>query len=255
MEQTDDTTARKTASRGGLHGWLRFFRAVNLPTVPGDVLAGAAAAIAFSADISPVCFRVAAWAAASSVFLYMFGLADNDVTGAGLDSGRPIPDGEITLAGARIARGFCLGAALVSAALGNLPPAWWISATALLASIAMYNRTKRPFFMGLCRGLDVMCGGAAVSAATRPLSACAALAAIWTVYFAAVTKYSEGEETDPSKREFVGVLIGSTIYLQLAALLVLTLLDGRIKPLLVTGAIMLILLRLAKRSMPKVSAS
>ena len=29
-----------------LHPWLRFFRIVNLPTVPGDVLAGALAMIA-----------------------------------------------------------------------------------------------------------------------------------------------------------------------------------------------------------------
>ena len=109
-----------------MKAWLRLFRVVNLPTVPGDVLVGAAALVGSCS--SGVCTTAVSsslarvwWAAAASVFLYAFGLADNDIVGAKTDRNRPIPDGEISLGAARIARALCLCAALVIASIGNLP--------------------------------------------------------------------------------------------------------------------------------------
>ena len=161
---------------------------------------------------------------------------------------------------ARIARGLCLFGALIAGAATNLPPAWWIAAFTLVVAIVIYNRTKWCLLMGLCRGLNVVCGG------TVAISSCASLASgqetasplmwlgvcavLWTVYIAAVTKYSEGEEMDAAKKRRVGFLVGAIVYLQLVALIVFP-----VKPFLIAGAVLLIVLRLMKRFLPEVSAS
>ena len=239
-----------------LKAWLRFFRVVNLPTVPGDVLVGAAAVCASLTSGKDSASPLVA-ACVASVFLYMFGLADNDIVGAKADAGRPIPDGQISLGAARIARGLCLFAALIAGSLANLPPAWWIAAFALAVAVVVYNRTKWCWTMGLCRGLNVVCGGFSICVssasgrdAASPLLWMGLCAAVWTVYIAAVTKYSEGEEMDAAKKRRVGFLIGAIVYLQLIALLVFP-----VKPFLVAGAVLLIVLRLMKRFLPEVSAS
>ena len=236
--------------------WLRLFRVVNLPTVPGDVLVGAALMSFFSWRA----MSGLAAAACASVFLYMFGLADNDIVGAKGDSGRPIPDGEITLGAARLARGLCLFAALVVALIGSLPRFWWPVALALVLSIVVYNRTKWSVFMGLCRALNVVCGVACVKIAftqgdERLVYPVAVVAGLWFLYIWAVTKYSEGEEKNPGKKRLVGMFVGGIVYLQLLVLIVVTMRDAGAMPLLVAGAVLLVLLRLFRRVLPKVSAS
>ena len=236
--------------------WLRLFRVVNLPTVPGDVFVGAALMSFFSWRA----MSGLAAAACASVFLYMFGLADNDIVGAKGDSGRPIPDGEITLGAARLARGLCLFAALVVALIGSLPRFWWPAALALVLSIVVYNRTKWSVFMGLCRALNVVCGVACVKIAftqgdERLVYPVAVVAGLWFLYIWAVTKYSEGEEKNPGKKRLVGMFVGGIVYLQLLVLIVITMMEADTMPLLVAGAVMLVLLRLFKTVLPKVSAS
>ena len=230
-----------------MKAWLRFFRVVNLPTVPGDVFAGAAAMVA--GGWAPN-FAAALAAAGASVFIYMFGLADNDIVGAATDRGRPIPDGEISLRAAKIAAVICLCGAVACGAFAHLPWMWWIAATTLALLCAIYNRTKSPALMGLCRGLNATCGGAAVAGWGIGGTRLIVLALVWTIYIAEVTKYSEGEESDPEKKRRVGLLIGGIVYLQLTALLVF-----HSTPELLAGAVMLILLRLVKSLMPEVSAS
>ena len=241
--------------------WLKLFRVVNLPTVPGDVLVGAALWPCFagcSLRILPVLL-----ASLAGVFLYMFGLVDNDIVGAKTDKDRPIPDGEISFLAVRIARFVCLAAAMVVASLAKLPGLWWPAAFSLVVSVILYNRTKWSMAMGVCRGLNLLCG---VLAANTVFSMDAALlagpvalaAGIWTLYITLVTWYSTGEENDPDKKRRVGVLVGGIVYLQLTALLVLTLMFPQVaamRPLLIAGAVMLILLRLFKTVLPKVSAS
>ena len=56
-----------------MKAWLRFFRVVNLPTVPGDVLAGAAVAAAASGSPARPALPIVA-ASLSAVFVYLFGL-------------------------------------------------------------------------------------------------------------------------------------------------------------------------------------
>ena len=238
-----------------MKAWFRFFRIVNLPTVPGDLLVGSSALLAgglvkwngWGSLVAACCAAMA---------LYLFGMADNDIVGAKTDVGRPIPEGAISIRAARLARGMCLFAALVAGAAANLPPAWWIAAFALVVSAVAYNRLKSCFLIGLCRGLDVWCGGVAILACNfrgipdRARLALFVVAAIWTLYIALVTKYSEGEAADPEKRRRVGLLIGGIVYLQLLALVFFC-----VKPLIIAGAVLLVVLRFTKRLLPGVSAS
>lgn len=243
-----------------LHPWLRFFRIVNLPTVPGDVLAGALAMIA---GLGAGSARPVFVAAAASCFAYLYGLADNDIVGAKTDVGRPIPNGEISLGAARVARALCWLAVPVLGLVGRLPSAWWAVMLSLFVAVSVYNRTKNAWLMGCCRGLNLLTGAAAVlggvaSVAPAKMIAPGALALLWSLYIGGVTKYSEGEETDPHKRAAVGALIGALVYLQLGALVIFALRCTQLpvtRPLLLSGAAMLLALRLMRRLLPKVSAS
>ena len=240
--------------------WLRFFRIVNLPTVPGDVMAGAAAVFYLqeAGSLLPVVF-----AALAACCTYLYGLADNDIVGAKTDVGRPIHDGAISLGAARVARGLCWGGTLVFGAVGNLPPAWWVLALGLFGAITVYNRTKNAWLMGACRGFNLLTGAAAVFSCPsadpwRTWIPPVVLALVWTLYIGGVTRYSEGEERDPHKRRTVGFLIGALVYLQLLALVLFTLMCPRVplfRPLLLTGAVLLVCLRLGRGLLPKVSAS
>lgn len=245
--------------------WLRFFRIVNLPTVPGDVLVGFAAAMTSvpsqSSATGTVTTSILA-ACLASCFLYLWGLADNDIVGAKTDTNRPIPRGEISLGAARIARALCLIGAMACAVLGGLTTAWSVVAGALLVAMVVYNRTKWSPVMGLCRGLNVLCGvmAFAVPRCVSPVAGdsylyCFLPPLIWTLYIWFVTKLSEGEENDPLKKQLVGALIGCLVYLQLAALVIFSILQPATNRLLIVGAVLLIVLRFSKRLFPKVSAS
>ena len=262
-----------------LQPWLKLFRVVNLPTVPGDVLVGAALALLGCTAVHPHDIVRVALAAVASCGLYMFGLADNDIVGAATDTGRPIAEGQISMRAARIARMLCLAlgvAASASAAICVVSSdgvdyavmfavCQIVVALSLVVAIFAYNRTKRPLLMGLCRGINVVLGAAAVFplllwprlVVREPVQSCAVavVAAVWAVYIASVTKYSEGEESDPERRRRVGRLIGGIVYLQLVVLIVLALVNPCVNPLLLAGAVLLILLRALKRTFPKVSAS
>ena len=238
--------------------WLRLFRVVNLPTVPGDVLVGAATMLCWGPgpEISSRNALVVGAASLASVFLYMFGLADNDISGAKTDKGRPIPDGEVSLGAARVLRGLCLFAAMIVGAAANLQSDWWVAAFLLTLSVVVYNRTKLCLAMGLCRGLNVLSGAVAVGMCGPALAALALVAPlVWTLYITLVTWYSKGEEGDPAKKRMVGFLVGGIVYLQLAALIALTLIGAQVMPLLVAGGVLLVALRLFRRMFPKVSAS
>lgn len=241
-----------------LKSWLKLFRVVNLPTVPGDVLAGVASFSLAGDCYAPVWV---AWAAGLSVLIYMFGLVDNDIVGVKSDSGRPIADGEISLNLARVVRFVILLTVLVVAGLVRLPVDWYWAAFALIIVILVYNRTKSAVLMGCCRGLNVGCGFAVASGSAESvwldwrLALPFAVAAVFTVYIAAVTKYSEGEEKDPARKARVGMLIGAHVYLQLATLIVFALLSPSTAPLMVAGAILLVVLRILKHTLPGVSAS
>ena len=247
------------------NAWLRLFRVVNLPTVPGDIFVGAALAQAVThCELSPA---IIAAACIGSVLLYMFGLADNDIVGAATDTDRPIPQGLISLRAARIARALCLLGAIGLGFIARLPQPWWPAALGLVVAIAIYNRTKWPLMMGLCRGANLILGAAAIGGlhgdflyAAMPFPVFSGFL-LFTAYIAAVTKYSEGEEKDPARKRRVGILIGALVWLQLATLLLIVFFNINVPfvpyelvfiPLQLA---MIALLFLFKRLMPKVSAS
>lgn len=253
-----------------LQAWFRLFRLVNLPTVPGDVLVGASAALAWTGTSAQAGLRTheVVLAALSSCFIYLFGLVQNDLLGAKTDIGRPIPEGLISRNAARTACAVCWWyAGLCCVRPGDGFPlalmVWFLAMTVLVSA---YNATKRPLLMGLCRGVNVLAGTLTVVVSCNlpergclapALSAGLVCAAVWTAYIAGVTKYSEGEETDPARKARVGFLIGALVYLQLGALLFFYLVHPTdlSRGLLIAGAVLLFVLRMMKRAMPKVSAS
>jgi 4-hydroxybenzoate polyprenyltransferase len=237
--------------------WLRFFRLPNLPTAPGDALAGAALALAAFPELFAEGTPAAVAAGAASFFFYLFGLADNDVAGAASDAQlapeRPIPRGEISLRAAKAARAASLAAALLAGAAARLPPAWWCVAALLAAAVLAYNRVKGAWLMGACRGLSLVAGGAALCRAglfRRPdwsipgdpgtmfavFWTSLLLAALgWTLYIAAVTLLSEGEERESEGLGNRRYLFGLAAFAPLAALvpavaLRMALPDPRITP-------------------------
>lgn len=176
--------------------WLQFFRLPNLPTAPGDALAGAAVLMCFSGGG----FAQAVAAGAAALGFYMFGLGDNDIVGVAADAqDRPLARGAMSMRAARVARALCLIGAVAVGMCARLPQAWWCAALALVGAIIAYNRTKVKWLMGLCRGMSVVCGALAVwrpAGEWKAIGALACLAAGWTLYIAAVTWLSEGEERD-----------------------------------------------------------
>ena len=80
-----------------IRSWLQFFRLPNLPTAPGDALAGAA----FLLQDGAGGFAQAVAAGAAALGIYMFGLADNDIVGVDADSqgrsDRPLARGDISI--------------------------------------------------------------------------------------------------------------------------------------------------------------
>lgn len=221
--------------------WLLFFRLPNLPTAPGDALAGAAFLAAAFPEMFHDCAPRALAAAAAALGLYLFGLADNDVAGAPDDARRaphrPIPSGAISMRAARIARAVCLALAVAVGAGASLPALWWAAALLLVGAICLYNRMKCVMLMGVCRGLSLVAGGAALyvpGLAQCPesmhpgdlggmfVAVCAALllaAGGWTLYIAAVTKLSEGEDAESEGLGNRRYLIGLAAFAPLAALM------------------------------------
>ena len=274
LAQAVKIIAPRKANR--LMTWLRFFRIVNLPTVPGDVLVGALATL-FFCNHAVVQASTLVFACMASCCLYLYGLADNDIVGSRVDKDRPIPKGLISLPAARFARGLCWGGLLIAGALARTSVAWWIVALALFATILIYNRTKNAFLMGLCRGLNVLSGAAAVGLFSLPLQlpegecpACVdhwtlplaltmgGLVLLWTVLIGLLTKLSEGEETDPTKKQLIGQLIGSLIYLQIAvaAIMACMKLDLAFRQgALITLAVCILARRLMSRFLRGVSGS
>lgn len=208
-----------------LSPWLKFFRVRNLITVPGDVLVGVAAVLFVTHERSslPLVSSIVA-ASLSGVLLYMFGLADNDIVGAKTDPAtRPLVSGEISPRAAEVARALCLGTVFLVSFFLGLQPLWALTMAILVAAIVIYNRTKYPILMGLCRGLNVLCGAAAVADGSLP-RVVAIPAVVWTVYIAGVTKYSEREVFDPTNDHKVALLVYGLMGLQAVALVIFLLL-------------------------------
>ncbi|MFC5748997.1 SCO3242 family prenyltransferase [Actinomadura rugatobispora] len=166
-------------------------RAPAALSVPGDVLAGAAAAGGLHGLRTPAL-------AASSVCLYWGGMALNDYADRRLDAverpERPIPSGRVRPGTAfAVAAGLTgAGVALAAAAGGRraLGAALPLAGAVWAYDLLLKGTPAAPAGMALCRGLDVMLGAAPAGGRRRD-----ALRAAFTVgaHTFAVTLLSRGE--------------------------------------------------------------
>ncbi|MFV5991903.1 SCO3242 family prenyltransferase [Streptomyces sp. NPDC056231] len=184
---------RRLPSAGAV---ARLVRAPAALTVPGDVLAGAAAA---GVRRGPRTLGLAA----SSICLYWAGMALNDYADRDLDAverpERPIPSGEVspgqalTLATGLTAAG--IGLAALGGGRAALPTAVSLAGVVWAYDLALKSTPAGPAAMATARGLDVLLGGAG-SGRTR-----AALPAALTVaaHTFAVTVLSRREVSGASR--------------------------------------------------------
>ncbi|MFI5494112.1 SCO3242 family prenyltransferase [Actinoplanes sp. NPDC051859] len=151
-------------------------RAPAALSVPGDVIAGAAAAGTLG--------RRSAGLAAASVCLYWAGMAANDWADKDLDAverpERPIPSGRVSPPVALGVAGWLTAAGLVLAGRAGGPRALAV-AVPLAAAVWTYdlqlkNTAAGPLGMAACRALDVLLGASAGDP-VRALPAAATIAA------------------------------------------------------------------------------
>ncbi|WP_308408245.1 SCO3242 family prenyltransferase, partial [Streptomyces mayonensis] len=180
-------------SRAG--AWAELLRLPALFTVPGDALAGAAAAGARPGPRTLL-------AIGSSLCLYEAGMALNDWADRAEDAAerphRPLPSGRIRPAAALTAAGALTGAGLALAAGAGRPAlavAAPLAATVWAYDLALKHTPAGPAAMAAARGLDLLLGAAATTGGTRSALPSAALLGSHTL---AVTAVSRRETTGGS---------------------------------------------------------
>ena len=197
---------------------LQLLRPPNLFTVPGDPLCGALLAShgVWSWSILPgVLISLAAYCA---------GLVINDLADFSEDlrdrPSRPLPSGAVSRRAALAIALFFNIAALATAAFAN--SALLTLTGLLLAVILWYNLLAKknaliaPIAMGLCRGLSVLIGAAAI----LPLHPSAFSlqpflpALLITLYIAAVTALARAETRNPRIPPLIGSLIRGLLFIQ-----------------------------------------
>lgn len=182
--------------------WLELFRAPNLLTLPGQVLAGAALASGSASDPGSV-RRLTAAVLAGTLF-YLFGLLGNDVSDVEEDRRerpeRPLPSGRISLRAARIAARVCAGIGLCFAwAAGREAGAIGL---VLLLFVTLYNsglknlRGAGEGALGVCRGLLLLMGAVTVAPLQALQAPVWAGAGLLGLYVAAVSVLARDEVGD-----------------------------------------------------------
>ncbi|WFE21348.1 UbiA family prenyltransferase [Solwaraspora sp. WMMD937] len=180
-------------------------RAPAALSVPGDVVAGAAAA----GGLGP---RTAGLAGAS-VCLYWAGMAANDWADRELDAverpQRPIPSGRVTPGAAlAVAAGLTTaGLALTAVSGGRRALAVGVPLTAAIWAYDLWakNTPAGPAVMAACRGLDVLLGSAGTGRTRAALPAALAVAA----HTYTVTELSRSEVSGADPRLPAATLAGT----------------------------------------------
>ncbi len=185
---------------------LRLLRLPALFTTFPDVLAGYV--IIKQGAVDPV--ELACLLAASAC-LYLSGMVFNDLFDVEQDrkerSNRPIPAGEISYEHARIIGKLLMLSGIAFASLVSLPG--MIIAIALAASVFVYDyQAKRtvfgPFFMGLCRSLNLLLGATAVVEFSQwEAHPQLLVAGIIGIYVAGITVFARSEAAQSSRRPLI----------------------------------------------------
>jgi 4-hydroxybenzoate polyprenyltransferase len=195
-----------STSRGATaHAYLQLARPANLLTAAADVLAGSAAAAAWT--------PVLALLVPASMCLYGGGVVFNDVFDRRLDAferpERPLPSGRASVRGAILLGTSLLLAGIVLAFAASASSG--LIAVAIAASALTYDRFGKhhriagPVNMGLCRGLNLLLG---ISAALVVPPALYLLPAVPIVYIAAITGLSAGEVHGGNRNTVILALSG-----------------------------------------------
>ncbi|MFF1450022.1 SCO3242 family prenyltransferase [Streptomyces sp. NPDC058274] len=176
--------------KGTGRAWAELLRLPALFTVPGDALAGAAAA---GARPNPRTLL----AIGSSLCLYEAGMALNDWADQAEDAvdrpHRPLPSGRIRPAAALAAAGALTAAGLALAARAggrSLAVAVPLAVTVWAYDLGLKRTPAGPAAMAAARGLDLLLGAAATGGRPRPALPAALTLATHTF---AVTSVSRGE--------------------------------------------------------------
>jgi 4-hydroxybenzoate polyprenyltransferase len=178
--------------------YLRMMRPANVVTSVADVLAGAAIAGVFSAEIFKDHLQAIIMLCFSTACLYGGGIVFNDVFDADLDKierpERAIPSGRVSLQQASVFGSILLLAGVISAALVSTVSASLAVGISLFA--LLYNKISKhhpfwgPLNMGLCRGLNLLLG---MSILMGALPQWYFLAIVPIVYIFSITMISRGE--------------------------------------------------------------
>ncbi|MFC9946259.1 SCO3242 family prenyltransferase [Streptomyces pratensis] len=207
-------------ARARLRAWAELLRVSALFTVPGDALAGAAAA-----GLRPG--RGTALAAGASLCLYEAGMALNDWADREEDAvdrpHRPIPSGRVAPGAALAAAGALTAAGLALAARAGRPAlavASGLAATVWAYDLHLKHTKLGPAAMASARTLDLLLGATATVAtmsteggrrgATSPARSAAALPAALALgaHTYAVTAVSRHEAHGGSTRAPMAALAG-----------------------------------------------
>ena len=174
-----------------MRAYLELLRPPNVVTAIADVLAGYAVAGRARPQALP-------WLVGGSVCLYAGGVVLNDFFDRGVDAierpERPIPSGRVSTVRAAAIGAVLLLAGVIAATMAS--PVSAGVAVAIASFVLLYDvRAKRhaiagPVCMGVCRGLNLLLG---VSADTAALQARWPIGLFSVVYIAAVTTVSRGE--------------------------------------------------------------
>ena len=196
-------------------GYLRLVRFPNVFTAIADVLA--AFTIMHLAGPAPFPYATMACLALASGALYLSGMAFNDFADRAEDArvrpNRPIPSGQVSLAGALVCGvALMLGGIALAAVSGPSLP--W--ALALAVSILAYDfATKHvtvlgPITLGFCRFFNVLLGSVAAASVVIDdlrdggiLNKPIAMALTVGIYAAGLTAFSAQEETGKQIRSIV----------------------------------------------------
>ncbi|MFE2261487.1 SCO3242 family prenyltransferase [Streptomyces griseosporeus] len=199
---------RAARRAGRLRAWAELLRLPALVTVPGDALAGAAAAGA-RAD------RHTLLAVGSSVCLYEAGMALNDWADRAEDAvdrpHRPLPSGRVRPVAALMAAGALTAASLGLAARAGRPAltvALPLAATVWAYDLVLKHTPAGPAAMAAARALDLLLGAAATTGRTRSALPSAALLGTHTL---AVTTVSRTETRGGAPLAPLAALTASTL--------------------------------------------
>lgn len=196
-----------------MKGWMQLIRPSNVLTAISDVMAGLAIACLFMQQSLPD-WPTLLLLSLSSMSLYMGGIVYNDVFDFKLDQierpERPIPSGRVQISQA-VQLGtmaFVLGCVLTL----KINSTCFYIALAIVLMCLIYNGIAKhhfilgPICMGMCRGLNLLLGVAAIPAALAYWP----LALVPVVYIAAVTNISRGEVYGDNKK---AMLVSLVLYL------------------------------------------